>query len=427
MPWNYKRYGSASDPIHKSHLNNITGDYGCPRQFRYVMDAAADGASGADEQERISGKAAAGTAAHETIARALSSPDLRAHLLKGGRIAADRVRGVFAEEMEREVGGRSVAWYGKDEDREDDVLAERVTMITGLLNGLHEYVAHIHLLEAGFVARLGEYWLSGHVDIVYRPKYAATLEEVAIADWKTGANKPLPIELDHGWEAGVYSTAVAQGYFFSREQIKCATLGTGTVATLGQHKCAHPSKYIAERTVLEAAMIELAERCDDALRQRTPETAAQGIGIDSGPYDVRCFATFPSEIHHVHLADYVPYKKAGSKAVKRAEDLKFHGYDTPQKAHKYLAGDLRGPAWLPVALGEHDLPRLLARLRNVVGMIRMGRFIDQVGERCNRCSFARECLTSGYSPVGDDRKELERALRTIPGGSELADALSADD
>jgi hypothetical protein len=44
----------------------------------------------------------------------------------------------------------------------------------------------------------------------------------------------------------------------------------------------------------------------------------------------------------------------------------------------------------------------------------MGRFIDQVGERCKRCSFKGDCLTGGYAPTGDARKSLERTLRTLP-------------
>jgi hypothetical protein len=113
------------------------------------------------------------------------------------------------------------------------------------------------------------------------------------------------------------------------------------------------------------------------------------------------------------LADFVPYKKAGAKEVKRPEDLKHFGYVQPTK-HKYTAGELRGPAWLPVKLSEYDMPRLESRLRNVVGSIRMGRFIDQVGERCKRCSFKGDCLTGGYAPTGDARKSLERTLRTLP-------------
>lgn len=405
LTWNHRTYGSANDPVHKSHLNAITGDFGCPKKFWYDMTARAAAVSGGEleEQESISGKAAAGTAAHETIARALGNLDMRKHLLGGGRIARDRVHAVFGEEYEREVGGRKVNWYGKDDGNELEVLHERVTMVAGVLNDLHTYVAEVLLIEPGFVAKLEDFWLCGHVDLVYRSKRSSA---IAIADWKTGQQKPAQIELDHGWEAGVYSTAVNQGYFFPREQIRITSTPTSTVATCGPHKVVHPSKYIAERNVLEAALIDFANRCDGELTQGSSI-------VETDPYEVRTFGKFPSEVYHVHAADYVPYKKAGKKAIKRPEDIAWLGYAGPVGDHKYTAGDLRGPAWLPVKLAEYDLPRLAARLRNVVGSIRMGRFIDNVGEKCTRCSFASDCLTAGYAPRGDARKDLERALRGV--------------
>lgn len=426
MPWNYRQYGSATDPIHKSHLNAIVGEYGCPKQFRYAQDARVDGGdAAADERETISGRAAAGTAAHETIARALGNMDMRAHLLRGGTIARQRVDFAFCEELKREIGARTVQWYGKDEDNADAVVHDRVTMIHGLLNDLHKHVHSIELIEPGFIARHGGFWLSGHIDLVYRP--VSDPAALALADWKTGKVKPSTIDLDHGFEAGVYSTAVRQGYFLPREQIQIITVadGGGTAATIGSHTAQHASRYIAERNALEAALIALAHRLD-------PMSDADISGLDpmlqliSG-LDVRTLGSFPSEIYCVHLGDYVPYGKSGTKAVKRAEDIKWHGYETAQKAHRYMAGDLRGPAWLPVQLHEYDLPRLGARLKNIVGMIRMGRFIDQVGDRCQHCSYRSDCLTAGYAPVGGERKQLERSLRMVPGGDDVADALSLDD
>lgn len=420
LTWNHRAYGTANDPVHKSHLNAITGeDFGCPKKFWYDMQARAAAVSGGEleEQASISGKAAAGTAAHETIARALSNLDMRKHLLSGGRCSRERLDAVFAEEYEREVGGRKVNWYGKDDGNELEVLAERMVMIAGLLNDLHKYVAEVLLIEPGFVAKLEDFWLCGHVDLVYRPKRAPST--VAICDWKTGAQKPAQIELDHGWEAGVYSTAVKRGYFFPREQIRVSTFPGGTLASIGTFTVGHPSRYIAERNVLEAALIEFANTCDSVLSEGAQR-------VDVAPYDVRVFGEFPSEVYHVHMADYVPYKKAGSKAIKRVEDMAWLGLERPEPKHKYVKGDLRGPAWLPVKLAEYDMPRLAARLRNVVGSVRMGRFIDNVGEKCTRCSYGSDCLTAGYAPRGDARKDLERSLRAAA-EAEAANDNATDD
>ena len=389
MAWAYKRYGTVTDPVHKSHLNRITGDYGCPAQFRYEMDSQAD-ATGHDDDATVSGNTAAGTAAHETIARALTTPRLRTHLLRGGTVNEAHVAAVFREELDRETSTRPVNW-GKDDP--DTVSAERVAMITGLLNDIHRYVAAVELVEAGFIAACGDYWISGHIDLVYRPR--SNPDALAIADWKSGATVPSDLVLDHGWEAGVYSAAVYAGAFLPREHMTVTQAGPGGLynARCGVHAVSHPSRYVAERKALERGLMDMAQ---------APECYPDALH----------FASFPAEIYHVALIHYLPYKRGGKRTVKRPEDLRFYGYDRPTE-HKYVAGDRRGPGWLPVRVTEHDVPRLESRLRNVVGMIRMGRFIDQVGDKCRRCAWADQCLNSGYAPRGAERTMLERRLRLV--------------
>lgn len=413
MAWNYRRYGSAADPIHKSHLNAITGDYGCPTQFRFRMDERAAGRHDRDDEARsVSGKAACGTAAHETIARALVHPVLGKRILAGaGMVTTSDVAKVFAIELEREVSGRAIEWY---DDNADTITADRHAMIAGLLDDLHQHVANVELIEPGFIVKRGAYWLCGHIDLVYRPR--VNPRELGLADWKTGATKPDAIELDHGWEAGVYSAALHSGWFLPREAITCELGADG----LWHARCgaldsnferAHASRYLAEREVLEAALIDIAQLV---------EVNGDDWDVRAAYPDARRFEQFPQQIHHVHLADYVPYKKAGKREVKRPEDLRFYGYDSPT-SHKFVAGERRGPAWLPVRRTEQDLPRLDHRLRNIVGMIRMGRFIDQVGERCKRCAYANDCLNAGYAPTGDERTGLERNLRGLDADDGLGD------
>lgn len=401
MAWDYRKYGTAVDPIHKSHLNKLTGDWGCPKSFQYEMnarDAVRRGEVTDDELATVSGAAAAGTAAHETIARALQNPHVVDRLLSGSfGFSLSDVTKVYREEFEREVGGREIAWYS---DKPDDVMRSRCEMITGLLNRLHTHVAAVELVEAGFITRLGPYWLCGHVDLVYRPR--SDPSAIALADWKTGKTKPGDIELDHGWEAGVYSTAIHQGLFIPRDAIAGGSPGgQSPVWTAVCRGCIarHSSRYIAERNAMEAALGEIAVGAEQGLLPTFPDR-------------LRSFAAFPSEIRHVHLADYVPYRKAGKKEAKRPEELAFYQLAAPAQV-KYVAGDLRGPAWLPVRVTAYDMPRLESRLRNVVGMVRLGKFIDQVGEKCRRCPYRGECLTSGYQVRGDEAKALDATLRDL--------------
>jgi hypothetical protein len=133
-------------------------------------------------------------------------------------------------------------------------------------------------------------------------------------------------------------------------------------------------------------------------------------GEHTDRWAVHRFGEFPSAIHQVHLADYVPYARASERVIKRRDELDYFQMTTPAK-RKFAKGDRRGPAWLPVQLHERDLARLVYRLRNIVTTVRLGRFLDQVDERCTRCHFSRECLNSGYAPTGDELVAVERLLK----------------
>jgi len=383
MAWNYRRFGTIDFPIHKSHLNTITGTHGCPKRFQYEMDAThADGKRDAGDRGIISASLACGSAAHETLARALSNDEVRAAVLAGaGAVTRSRVKATFWDELETELGGRQIEWNGATDD-------DYIDMIHGALDVLHKHVAEVVLLEAGFTLELDGLYFAGHTDLLYRPKSAP--HTLALADWKTGKTKPDPIELNHGWESGIYSAGMRFGTFLSREHVSFERTPDGQwVGTCMGRSVTRSTHWQAERDALEQALEQLARG-------------------ETHPGTVR-FDEFPSEIHHIHLRDYIPYKKAGKKAVKRAEDVKHYGLTQPGEV-KFVAGEHRGPAWLPVSREETEVPRLKHRLRTVVGTVRMGRFLDLVGERCNRCPFKQQCLNDGYAPQGEELQRLTQAF-----------------
>jgi hypothetical protein len=291
------------------------------------------------------------------------------------------VKATFWEQLEAELEGRTIDWGKQSSD-------DYVDMVHGALERLHEHVAEVVMLEAGFTLQLDGLYLAGHLDLMYRPR--SNPRALALADWKSGKTKPDPIELNHGWEAGIYSAAMRFGTFLGREHVSFArTAGGDWIGTCGARSVTRSTRWQAERDALEAALDDI----------------AQGL---EHPGTVR-FEEFPAEIRHVHLRDYIPYRKAGDKQAKRAEDLVHYGLTAPAKVH-YKSGDIRGPAWLPVRRDEREVPRLKHRLRTVVGTVRMGRFLDLVGERCNRCAFATQCLNNGYAPRGEELQQLVRAF-----------------
>ena len=379
MAWAYQKFGTIDDPIHKSHVQSITGDYGCLKSFRYVKELEAAGKPRENETE-CNGKLCSGTATHEAIARALCKPAVRKKLLTGqGQVTAEHCRKVYDEEYARAVGSREVRWYGKD-DAEESAAESRALMITGALNDMHHHVSEVVFIEAGFIVKIGDYWCSGHTDLVYRNRAG----ELALADWKTGATKPAPIELDHSWESGIYSAALRDGIWIERDW---AALPGKT-----------PNRYMREREALERELIRVAK------------VFAEGNG--ELPVHASMPGEFPADIRYVHLADYPPYKRAGKKLVKRPEECAFHDVP-PDTEVKFAAGDRRGPAWYRVRRSESDIPRLQHLLRNVIGTIRMGRFFESVGEKCERCQFKTDCLTAGYEVRGEDRAQLETALKGL--------------
>lgn len=296
------------------------------------------------------------------------------------------MRATFEHEFRLACEGRSIDW-GKENPEE--LIADRVAMIHGALGDLSERVAEVVMVEAGFTVQHDDVHMAGHTDLVYRPREAP--DELALADWKTGAQKPHELELDHGWEAGIYSLALRDGAFLPREYVQLEPHESGGWrARCHTHDLVRATRWQAERDALEAALgsIALGEHVEGALR----------------------FGQFPARIHMVHLADYVPYKKAGKKVVNRREDCDYFGAPAGTSI-RFSEGERRGPAWLPINRKENDVPRLGHRLRTVVGTVRMGRFLDLVGERCQRCRFSNDCLNGGYAPRGPELAQLEQTLR----------------
>lgn len=405
MPWNNRAFASLEQPAHKSHLTSIVGDYGCPRAFAYDQRAE----PGENDDGTVRGPTALGNAVHETIYRALSKPGLRDALLRNEvQPGAESVERVVREELLAAADGRELVWRPKDGADGGKAITEKVAMVRGLLCSLHLHVAEVVALERAYIAQLGPYWISGHVDILYRPRTAP--DTLAMADWKTGAQLPPQVLLDHGFESGFYSAAVRDGVWIDREALSWTrdeVAGTWTAThepTGATHT--HRSRFRVERETLEQALIATVLSFDlptDDKGEPLPGTLAQHAD----------YGEFPAELRYVYLADFVPYAKAGTKKPARPSQLAHYGIAAGESV-KYSAGQMRGPGWYPMGRSENDMPRLESLLREVVGSVRMNRFLAMIGEKCSRCHHREPCLNSGYEPNGDNLVQLRAAFRGLP-------------
>jgi hypothetical protein len=410
--WDYRKWATLQDPAHKSHLSSLVGPHACLMQFKYDRTAELMHV----ERETCSGKTEMGSAVHEAIARALRNETLRDSILAGKPASSpERVHAVILEEFDKATAGREVRWYGKSE--REKALSEAAAMVLGLFADMHRYVAKVELVEAGFIVKLGELWLEGHTDLIYRP--AADPTQLAFTDWKTGATKPHQIKLDHGYESGFYAHALAEGTFLpttvvdlwrelaNQERIADVPLDPWDAIAIG--------KATSERTAMHLALRAVAKKREDT-----------GVLVEGA---VR-FERFPEVIRLTHLRDYIPYAKKGDKAITRPEDLEFWSRTLGREVQpgdkiKYESGQWRGGAWLDVKRRADDVTRLEKMLRSVVSWIRFGRFVAVADEMCTRCPYRGPCLTSGYELDKDDAKQLREALRGIDTSD--ADALSVDD
>lgn len=379
----------------------MLGAFGCPAKFRYRKQSNHDGREDDDDdRHELDGARASGTAVHEVLR----------HIISEGRTPigyTDHALGAFWDaEMLRQVP--SSVGRGFDSFHWSSITSfesEREAAIAMLHGGLRIAGAgsvEPLLAEACFIAPLPSgLWIEGHVDLIFQRRKTRCL---GMLDWKTGKQLPHPIELQHGWEAAIYSAALARGIFVPYYVVD-------DVRTSGLVR--------DELTDEQVAGILAAPSYRDAAHSLVRSLArSHWEDGEALPGYVRVFGRHPSETYHVHLRDFVPYKRGGSKRVDRAEHLRFYQRAEPGNV-SYAAGEQRGPGAYEIFRSENDNFRLDHQLRQVVASVRMGHFPAAIGQACVRCPFKQPCFTAGYEAKGDDAKQMVADLKGF-------DALSSD-
>lgn len=372
MSWDHRQYGTIADPIRQSDLNALTSSYACSKQFQFRKIEDSEGT----RSERSAGwKRVIGNATHQVFDRILVNA--KAKVLAGWVPSLEQVSAALRAEMEIACEGLPISWRngkGKPDADADHEIEEAAHMVRGGIKKLGEVAIDIVLVEAPFFVtfvRDGKTYCSiGTLDCAYRSK--AKPDAIGLVDWKTGEQLLSQIVLNHGYQFGIYGDALAQGWFF-------------------------PHKAALARF--------LALQVEHALN---PDAPAYVVGT-CGEFQI---GQFPEDIHVAHLRDHVPYSRAGDKKPNRPEQLEFYGITAGAKV-KYVKGDARGPGWYRAHRTPADRARLIQSIHTIVGTVRLGRFLEHVDEKCERCSFSSRCLTEGFAPVGSEAKALEKILAGI--------------
>lgn len=419
--WDHRKYGTLADPVHKSHQSTLLGEFSCGSQFRFDRNAELEVAV----KGHCAGATEMGTAVHETIARALRKDVLRDALLAGQKaLSKENAKHVLLEEFARATAGKEVVWYGKSEY--EKAVEDATEMVFGALTELHKHVAKVLLVEAGWIAKVADFYTEGHVDLVYEPRNLPG--GIGYTDWKSGATKPAQVVLDHGYESGFYANAIATGLFLPVEVLqrwRALAASEPARVPLAMWDAIALEKAASDRHAMHVALRGLARMREEG---------------HAMPEGVILFGRFPDEIRLTQLRDYIPYDKNDKKEVKRPEDVTYWRsvegatpcrmvrgegksrsnateitWDEfrPGDLVKYAPGMMKGPAWIPINRTADDLPRLETMLRSVVGQVRMGKFSAAVDEKCNRCTYKATCLTGGYELRGDEAKALQSAFKGI--------------
>lgn len=201
--WDCRRYGTAEDPVHKSHLLEY---HRCARRFRFRRQE-----EGIGVPPRAFGRALAGTAAHATLERALpwairtgSLPEL--HHLRQAYFEA-----WYTALKAAEVDEQTVSWP-RAIPNPQTFHRTKIAEVFHFIQAAPKTIGTILALEAPVSAEIplpdGSYTMVGAIDLLFLTRDRGRL---AVADYKSGGRRPTQFRLNHGLELGLYCHAIRWG------------------------------------------------------------------------------------------------------------------------------------------------------------------------------------------------------------------------
>lgn len=410
MPWNHRAYATAEDPARQSDLNDIASPHGCSRRFQFRKNEQVDGT--VVQRDSARWKMVHGSAIHRMIERALA-PHAWQVLKDNGRRAVrhpklfERLRAIYGEEVVAAAEGLPIDWADQDPA---DAAEQAATMVRELLFDLLERIERPLAVEAPFICEIDGYFTSGTIDLVYEPR--GKPGEVGYTDWKSGLMRMHPMVLAHGYQVGIYATAVEHGVFFPD-----APEGD-------ERREMRFGKFPSEIFIVHLReLLPYAKRTTFTLeRDEEVEWVRRAMRFESSVARPSNGVTLTHLVDRVGPGTLVEVEPSSTPPPK----LKKDGTPYKRRARKreplvILQSDRRGPAWYAAPRTADDVARLKVSLASIVGTVRLGRFYESIGEQCGRCPFRGPCLTDGHEVDRAEMTAVNRALAGVEGLDEVLD------
>lgn len=391
MGWDYRKFGTPSDPIRQSALGAIAGQNGCAKRYFYERQ---DDAAGVVRTQRHYWKGLLGTAGHAVLERALTRAG--DEVLAGRTGSLQQIQRVLEEEIRKATrtpeelaadvdalaidpahvcGGDASRVDWGDERNPSLRILERAHVIREALREVGRRAEIIVAVEAPFTVQIDEYHCMGTIDLVYIARDTGAL---VLVDWKFGDMRMPDVVRDYGYQFGVYAAALEHGTLWP---------GTDRARTFG----VSPAEIYVVQLADYVPVLKARKVLDVMRAAQRPLTSAEvgdhtGLGGGSGK----------AMLGALRKLGYVENRRAGKASIW-----------VPTPREDYPRGD---DAWHRSARQADDEARLIVSIKNIVRSVRMGIGMERLGEQCGRCPYKAQCLGEGYV-AKDEQREFATAMR----------------
>lgn len=311
-------------------------------------------------ERRVHGIRVSGSAAHETLRRALR------YAVEGKPVNLTHVRTAFFEEVDRACeaeGVKRTDLHWRRDAKPDDHYRIKIAALYQFLVVAPKMIAKVECVETKFHVALQAGTRVVHVagtwDIVFRTHQ----DKLALGDYKTGASRPTAFTRNFGYQLGLYAHAMLEGK--------------------GVEEMGHGSEVGG---------------------------AVSGREVT--------FGKWPDEIWIIMTQDFLPMRRDSNRKVWEPEEAE-HFRCRRGETVRIRKGQQKGPGWYKAERSPEEMAGLGQAVWSIVATVRAGQFPRRFDDDCSRCEFKGPCVQEAMGMGEKDmsaseKRRLEAALADIP-------------